>query len=228
LNADKEGGGDMAIQDMDSTRKYTKYKRHTNEASERIQAETINTIQKDTQEAQVDRNIIKDVAFQERVYTIFNNNLYVNAMFVDPYENGNYIQMLHSKNIKLDEKLYNISLDDKNTEGYIQSCHIASVHGDEIGINDFFLVTNQYIPVGASIEYYLQLNNGQRYQIKENSLKTPLHFTENITYGINLVTVLKPNALGESPIINDYALLYWDEQVEKNLGLINPDLQRFP
>lgn len=218
----------MAIQEMDSTRKYTKYKRHTNESSERIQAETINTIQKDTQAAQIDRNIIKDTAFEERVYTIFNNNLYVNAMFVDPYENGNYIQMLHSKNVKLNESLFNISLDNKETEGFVQSCHIASVHGDEIGINDFFLVTNQQIPVGASIEYYLQLNNGQRYQIKENSLKTPLHFTNNITYGINLITVLKPNALGESPVVNDYALLYWDEQVEKNLGLINPDLQRFP
>lgn len=218
----------MAIQEMDSTRKYTKYKRHTNDASERIQAETINTIQKDTQEAQIDRNFIKDTAFQERVYTIFNNNLYVNAMFVDPYENGNYIQMLHSKNVKLDEKLFNVTLEDKESEGHVQSCRIVSVHGNDIGINDFFLVTNQYIPVGASLEFYLQLENGQRYQIKENVLKTPLHFSENIINGINLVTVFKPNALGESPIINSYALLYWDEQVEKNLGLINPDLQRFP
>lgn len=218
----------MAIQDMDSTRKYTKYKRHTNESSERIQAETINTIQKDTQEAQVERNIIKDNAFEERVYTIFNNNLYANAMFIDTYKNGNYIQMLHSKNIKLDENLFNVSLIDKTTEGYVQSCHIASVHGDDVPINDFFLVTNQYVPIGSSIEYYLQMNNGQRYQIKENSLKTPLHFSNDITYGINLVAVIRPNSLGESPVINDYALLYWDAQVEKNLGLINPDLQRFP
>ena len=218
----------MAIQEMDSTRKYTKYKRHANEASERIQAETINTIQKDTQEAQIDRILIKDTAFQERVYTIFNNNLYVNAMFMDPYENGNYIQMLYSKNIKLDEKIYNISLEDKDKEGHVQSCLIMSVHGDEVGINDFFLVTNQYVPIGASLEFYIQLNNGQRYQIKENALKTPLHFTENIIHGINLVAVFKPNAMGESPVVNSYALLYWDEQVEKNLGLINPDLQRFP
>jgi hypothetical protein len=218
----------MAIQDMDSTRKYTKYKRHTNESSERIQAETINTIQKDVQQAQVDRNIIKDTAFEERVYTIFNNNLFANAMFIDPYENGNYIQMLYSDNVKLNGTLYNITLNDSSKEGYVQSCHIASVHGDDIGLNDFFLVTNQYVPTGASIEYYIQLSNGQRYQIKENALKTPLHFTENIIYGLNLITVLKPNAMGETPVINDYALLYWDEQVEKNLGLINPDLQRFP
>ena len=78
----------MAIQEMDSTRKYTKYKRHANEASERIQAETINTIQKDTQEAQIDRILIKDTAFQERVYTIFNNNLYVNAMFMTHMKTG--------------------------------------------------------------------------------------------------------------------------------------------
>lgn len=218
----------MPMQDMDSKRQYTKYKRHVNDSSERIQAETINTIQKDTAEAQVDRSIIKDTAFQERVYTIFNNNLFVNAMFIDPIDNGNYIQMLNSNNIELNGKLHNVTLDDSTQNGRLQSCHIASVHGEEIGINDFFLVANQEVPTGAKLKYYLRLSSGQMYEIMPNELKTPLHFPENIKFGLNLVVMFEPNALNESPILNDYALLYWDEQVEKNLGLINPDLQRFP
>ena len=70
--------------------------------------------------------------------------------------------------------------------------------------------------------------NGERYPISANALKTPLHLSSNIKYGFSLVAELTKNALGESPIINGYAILYWDAQVEKNYGMTNPDLQRFP
>lgn len=218
----------MAIQDMDNKRRYTQYKRHVNESHERINADTVNTIQKDIQYAQEDRHIIKDQAFQERIYTIFNNNLFVNAMFIDPVENGNYINMLHSSNIKLDGELYRVSLDKKDTPGIMLGRSIHSAYGEEIGLNDFFLITNEYVPTGSSIKYYLVMHNGEKHEITPNVLKTPLHLAESIRYGFTLEADIKPNALNESPVINDYAVLYWDEQVEKNLGLINPDLQRFP
>lgn len=218
----------MAIQDMDNTRRYTKFKRHVNESHERVNADTVNRIQRDIQEGQEERNIIKDAAFQERICTIFNNNLYANAMFIDPIENGNYINMLHSENIALDGERYRCSLDDTKKKGILQSKVIYSIYGEEIGLNDFFLITSEYVPTGASIKYYLILHNGQKHEITPNVLKRPLHLHENIQYGFALEAQVSPNALGESPVINDYAILYWDAQVEKNLGLINPDLQRFP
>lgn len=218
----------MAMQDMDANRRYTKYKRHVDESNERIQAETVNTIQSDIETSQVDSNEIKDTAFEERVYTIFNNNLFVNAMFMDKYSNGNFIEMGNSVNIILDGKYHNVSLKNVDEEGSVFSTHIASVYGDDIEINDFFLITNQYVPVGASLRFYLQNAQGQRFEINPNVLKTPLHFVNNITGGLNVVAVFKANALGETPHLNGYALLYWDAQVEKNLGLVNPDLQRFP
>ena len=218
----------MAINEMDTTRRYTKYKRHVNDSTERIDAKDVNQIQQDINEHQEDTNIIKDTAFQERVYTIFENNLYTNAMFLDIYENGQYIDKVNSSNHVLDPKLNNISLEKDKDSGTVTSIRIHSVHGEEIQLNDFFLVTNQYVPIGASIKYYLKLINGERYPISANALKTPLHLSNNIEYGFSLVAELTKNALGESPIINGYAILYWDAQVEKNYGITNPDLQRFP
>lgn len=218
----------MAMNEMDTTRRYTKYKRHVNDSTERIDAQDVNQIQENINEHQEDTNIIKDTAFQERVYTIFENNLYTNAMFLDVYENGQYINKVDSSNYVLDSKLNNVYLDKDNNTGTVTSIRVHSVHGEEIELNDFFLVTNQYVPTGASIKYYLKLMNGESYPISANALKTPLHLSSNIKYGFSLVAQLTKNALGESPIINGYAILYWDAQVEKNYGMTNPDLQRFP
>ena len=218
----------MAMNEMDTTRRYTKYKRHVNDSTERIDAQDVNQIQENINEHQEDTNIIKDTTFQERVYTIFENNLYTNAMFLDVYENGQYINKVDSSNYVLDSKLNNIYLDKNHDAGTVTSIRVHSVHGEEIELNDFFLVTNQYVPTGASIKYYLKLMNGESYPISANALKTPLHLSSNIKYGFSLVAQLTKNALGESPIINGYAILYWDAQVEKDYGMTNPDLQRFP
>lgn len=218
----------MAMNEMDTTRRYTKYKRHVNDSTERIDAQDVNQIQENINEHQEDTNIIKDTAFQERVYTIFENNLYTNAMFLDVYENGQYINKVDSSNYVLDSKLNNVYLDKDNNTGTVTSIIVHSIHGEEIELNDFFLVTNQYVPTGASIKYYLKLMNGESYPISANALKTPLHLSSNIKYGFSLVAQLTKNALGESPIINGYAILYWDAQVEKDYGMTNPDLQRFP
>ena len=218
----------MAMNDLDTTRRYTKYKRHTNDSSERIDAKDVNKIQDTINAHQEDTNIIKDEAFQERVYTIFENNLYTNAMFIDVYENGQYINKVKSENHVLDPKLKNIYVNSRNNSCTVTSIKIHSVHGEEVELNDFFLITNQYVPVGASIKYYLKLISGEMYPISPNALKTPLHLTSNIKYGFELVTEITKNALGESPIINGYSILYWDAQVEKDYGLTNPDLQRFP
>ena len=218
----------MAMNEIDTTRRYTKYKRHVNDSTERIDAQDVNQIQENINEHQEDTNIIKDTAFQERVYTIFENNLYTNAMFLDVYENGQYINKVDSSNYILDSKLNNVYIDKDHDAGTVTSIRVHSVHGEEIELNDFFLVTNQYVPTGASIKYYLKLMNGESYPISANALKTPLHLSSNIKYGFSLVAQLTKNALGESPIINGYAILYWDAQVEKDYGMTNPDLQRFP
>lgn len=217
----------MALNEYDNKRQYTKYKRHVNESNERVNANTVNKLQDDLNVQQQETNTVKDTAFEERVYTIFDNNLYTNAMFIDYYKTGEYLNMNESSNVTIDYNKTQLSIDN-NTTGTAVSTMIYSVHGIEIELNDFFLITNEYIPVGASIKYYLETNTGERWPILPNTMKLPLHLSDNLKYGFKVVIDMQANALGESPVLNGYAILYWDAQVETNYGMTNPDLQRFP
>ena len=218
----------MPLQDYDKTRQYTKYKRHVDDSNEKINAGTVNKIQSDINEQQHETNLVKDTAFEERVYTIFNNNLYVNAMFVDYYKQGQYLNLNESDNVEINFEKTQLSLKAGSKSGTAISSKIYSVHGSDVEMNDFFLITNQDVPVGAEIKYYLETNKGERWPILANSLNLPLYLTENIKNGFKVVAELKSNSLGESPLLNGYAVLYWDAKVEENYGMTNPDLMRFP
>ena len=218
----------MPLQDYDKTRQYTKYKRHVDDSNEKVNAGTINKIQSDINEQQHETNLVKDTAFEERVYTIFNNNLYTNAMFVDYYKQGKYLNLNESDNVEINFEKTQLSLKAGSKSGTAISSKIYSVHGSDVEINDFFLITNQDVPVGAEIKYYLETNKGERWPILANALKLPLHLTENIKNGFKVVAELKSNSLGESPLLNGYAVLYWDAKVEEDYGMTNPDLKRFP
>lgn len=217
----------MALNEYDNKRQYTKYKRHVNESNERVNAHTVNQLQEDLNTQQQETNAVKDTAFEERVYTIFDNNLYTNAMFIDYYKTGEYLDMNKSSNVVIDYNKSQLSIDN-GTTGTAISTVVYSVHGIEIKLNDFFLITNEYVPVGASIKYYLETHTGERWPILPNTMKLPLHLSENLQYGFRVVIDMQANALGESPVLNGYAILYWDAQVETNYGMTNPDLQRFP
>ena len=218
----------MPLQDYNKTRQYTKYKRHVDDSNEKVNAGTVNKIQLDINEQQHETNLVKDTAFEERVYTIFNNNLYTNAMFVDYYKQGQYLNLNESDNVEINFEKTQLSLKAGSKSGTAISSKIYSVHGSDVEMNDFFLITNQDVPVGAEIKYYLETNKGERWPILANALKLPLHLTENIKNGFKVVAELKSNSLGESPLLNGYAVLYWDAKVEEDYGMTNPDLQRFP
>lgn len=217
----------MALNDHNSTRQYTKYKRHVNESQERIDAGTVNQLQDDLNVQQQETNTVKDTAFEERIYTIFNNNLYTNAMFVDYFKTGEYVDMNKSSNVALDYSKTQLSID-KGAAGTAISTQVYSVHGVEIELNDFFLITNEHVPIGAEIKYYLETHTGERWPILPNALKLPLHLSENLKFGFRIIVEMKANALGETPLLNGYAILYWDAKVEENYGMTNPDLMRFP
>ena len=218
----------MPLQDYDKTRQYTKYKRHVDDSNEKINAGTVNKIQSDINEQQHETNLVKDTAFEERVYTIFNNNLYANAIFADYYKQGQYLNLNESDNVEINFEKTQLSLKAGSKSGTAISSKIYSVHGSDVEMNDFFLITNQDVPVGAEIKYYLETNKGERWPILANALKLPLHLTENIKNGFKVVAELKSNSLGESPLLNGYAVLYWDAKVEEDYGMTNPDLKRFP
>ena len=218
----------MALNEFDTKRQYTKYKRHVNDSNERVDAQTVNKLQDDINTQQQDTNTVKDTAFEERVYTIFDNNLFTNAMFIDCFKTGEYVNMNESNGIEVDFPTTQLTIGKGYNKGTSISTIIYSVHGPEIELNDFFLITNQDVPVGAQIKYYLETHTGERWPILPNSLKLPLHLSENLKFGFKVVVDMQANSLGEKPILNGYAILYWDAQVEANYGMTNPDLQRFP
>ena len=218
----------MALQDYDKNRQYTKYKRHVNESHERVNADTVNTLQSDLNTQQQETNAVKDTAFEERVYTIFNNNLYTNAMFIDYFKTGEYVDMNSSHDIVVNYPTTQLSLDKNKSDGVCVSTIVYSVHGSDVEMNDFFLIANEDIPVGASIKYYIENSYGQRWPILPNVLKLPMHLSEGLRYGFRVIIELQANALKETPKLNGYAILYWDAKVEEAYGLTNPDLMRFP
>lgn len=218
----------MAMNENINKRQYTQYKRHVNESGERVNAETVNSLQKDVNITQKETNDVKDKAFEERVYTILENNLYCNSCSIDYFQDGKKINLTDSNNIYIIPQTSQVSLKDKTKSGEFKSIRIYSPHGADIEMNDFFLITSQEVPVGASIKYYLEMYTGERWPIEANQIKLPLHLTRNITQGFVLVAQLTPNQLNEYPVLNGYGILYWDAQVEANYGLTNPDLMRFP
>jgi hypothetical protein len=135
--------------------------------------------------------------------------------------------MNKSSNVALDYSKTQLSIDE-GVAGTAISTQVYSVHGVEIELNDFFLITNEHIPIGAEIKYYLETHTGERWPILPNALKLPLHLSENLKFGFRVIVEMKANALGETPLLNGYAILYWDAKVEENYGMTNPDLMRFP
>ena len=218
----------MPINDHDYKRQYTQYRRHINESQERVNANTVNTLQNDLQNNRVDTNLLKDTQFEERVYTIFENNLFTNAMSIDMFKNGEYVNLTDSVNIKVNPSKDQLALETPYSNGKLISMKRYSTFGSDAEMNDFILVTNEYIPTGGSIKYYLETSSGERWPIKQNKIKLPLHLSENIVNGFIVVAEIEPNAMHESPVLNGYAVLYWDSKVEEHNGLVNPDLLRFP
>lgn len=219
----------MPLNEHSNTRQYTRYKRHVNESHERVNADTVNKLQSDLNIQQEDTNLVKDKAFEERVYTIFENNAFANAMFIDYFRTGEFIDMNKSSDgVLLDYNKRQMTIKQTAANATAISTRITSVHGEDIELNDFFLIVNEYIPVGATIKYYLEIAGGERWPISPNALKLPMHISGNIKHGFRFVAEMTQNSLGEKPLINGYAILYWDARVEADYGMINPDLQRFP
>ncbi len=224
----------MALNDFDSKRQYTRYTRHVNNAHEHVKAEHLNRLQHDVNIQQVETNNVKDTAFEERVYTIFENNMYTNAMFIDSFRHAEYVNLDKSQNVVTDFETSRLMLKkDPDTnitypQGVLSSVVITSPYGEEIKMNDFFFIADEYKPVGSEIKYYIRNFRKERWPLRPNTLKTPQHLSIPIQYGFSVVIEMYANALGESPILNGYAILYWDSGVEEALGMTNPDLARFP
>lgn len=208
-------------------RVYTKFQRHVDNAEEVISAKHINQVQEALGDTEQNVGKLKDYRFIDSVLFSFDSNLYVNSMFGDEVNNKKYIDFTLSTAIKHDEKERSIYVENKSLAGDVLTTRITSSIDEEVPLNDFFLVTDHYIPQGASIKYHLVTDMNETFPILPNEPKVPTTIL-NGTPSVRVKAILTKNSLGETPKLYGLALLFFDPAVEAQYGLINPDLRRFP
>lgn len=210
-------------------RKFTKYQRHVNNAQEVISADHINTIQKSVNVAE--NNVIDLHAneFLNKTIFVFNNNIYVNQMFVDLFENQQFINMSKSRNSFFDskERILFVNGDVSETSIYTESLYTKS----DVLPNDFVVMIDCYIPPGANIDVFISTNNKDYYPIRYNDITKPnrIKFKNNTSndFELTLKFKVKKNYQNESPKISGFSVMWFDASVEREYGLTNPDLGQF-
>ena len=213
----------------DQFRTYTKFTRHTNNTKEVVNATDINKIQQAINQEEENTAIIHDNAFTSKALFSFDNNFYVNTLFIDTLDNLQYIDMPRSFNIHYSNKEGTIIVGGLSNTGNLITTPISSTN--EVPMNDFVLLTDEYIPVGADIKYYVSVNDIDFYPIKANDVNKPNHF--NVEYepgailSLKLKIELKKNLSGDSPKISAWCVMFNDPLTERSYGLMNPDLSRF-
>jgi len=208
---------------------FTKFVRHVDNAREPVRADDINKVQKavNTQELQSTELTTSD--FLQRALFALDNSFYVNTMFIDSLENQQYINMGHSFNVIYDAKTRTLTSGDAGNKGVIITVPLAS--SSEIPLNDFVIMVDEHIPLGASIKYSLTSNGKDFFPVRVNDVNTPNRINPSYEAGALLDVVLRmemnKNLSGESPKVSSWVVMYNDPILERSYGLINPDLGRF-
>lgn len=208
-----------------SNRVYTKFTRHIDNAKEPVSADHVNDVQSSISDAERNINRLHDEQFLDKVMFSFDNNLFVNSLFANETNDRQYTDFTLSSHIQLNENERSIYVDNVSLSGELLTTRIHSSVGGGIPLNDFFLVTDEHIPTGASIKYYLVSDNEEVFPIKPNEVK-PCHMFVRVM-DVRIKAVLTKNALGESPKVYGLSLMFFDPAVEAQYGLTNPDLRRF-
>lgn len=167
---------------------------------------------------------IGDAVFFDRVMFNFENNRFVNAIFLNEVKDREYSDFASSHNIEFNQIESSISLQDNTERGIYLSTKICTTEGVPALLNDFFLIVDEEVPPGTDILYYLVTNYGEVYPIRPNS-DLPLRIEGDgpKPLSFKIKAVLTPNG-NDKPKIRGLAMLYFDEFVERQLGLVNPDL----
>ena len=163
-----------------------------------------------------------DDVFLNSVNISFDNNKYTNAMFINQIKDKEYSDLFLSDNIKFDSIEANIKAIDvtKNAIYYsIEKCTNEEYDSD---LNHFFLIVDQTIPDGCDIIYYLITDDNRKFIIKPNNT-IPLTLVAPCKK-FKLSAKLSCNGI-DTPSINAFAVLYYDEYINSAYRLINVNLQ---
>lgn len=162
-----------------------------------------------------------DDTFLNSVKISFDNNKYANSMFVNEIKSREYSDFYLSENVIYNSIESCLKINDLTKDGTYYSVEKCTDETYKSKLNNFFLVVDEVIPTGCDITYYIVTDDNRNFLIKSNAA-TPLVLNVPC-YSFKLRAYLSSNKIN-TPVINGFAVLYYDEYVEKAYRLINVDL----
>lgn len=162
-----------------------------------------------------------DDTFINSVKISFDNNKYVNSMFVNEIKSREYSDFYLSENVIYNSIESCLKVNDLTKNGIYYSIEKCTDETYKSELNNFFLVTDEVIPTGCDIIYDIITDDNRSFLIKSNDT-TPL-VLKVPCYSFKLRAHLCCNGIN-TPVINAFAVLYYDEYVHKAYRLINVDL----
>lgn len=166
-----------------------------------------------------------DTMFFERTTFAFTNNKYTNAFFVNEIQDREFSDLATSINIIYDEIESCIRLEDPMEDGTYFSTSICTDVNYDSDLNNFFLISDEDVPAGCDILYYIITDDNRMFPIKPNGT-TPLTFVIK-PKKFRLKIVIHANGL-DYPAVRSYSILYHDQFIEDGYGLINPNFTKKP
>lgn len=164
-----------------------------------------------------------DNTFINSVKISFDNNEYVNSMFINEIKSKEYSDFYLSDNVVYNSIESCLKVKDLTRNGEYYSVEKCTDETYKSELNNFFLVTDEVIPTGCNITYHIVTNDDRSFLIKSNDT-VPLVL--NIPcYSFRIRAHLSSNKIN-TPVINGFAVLYYDEYVHKAYRLINVDLSK--
>lgn len=164
---------------------------------------------------------IYDNLFKKDALSNFYNNKYANAIFINEIESNEYTSVNECENIYIEDR--EIKLIDTSKEGVYVSTSICTDEKFGLALNNFFLIVENNICIGETIDYYIIFNDNRMFQLRPN-YNMPLKIEGGHIDNFKIKAILKTNT-NNSPKIKALAVLYYDKMVEHQLGLINPNLR---
>ena len=153
-----------------------------------------------------------DNVFLNTVNISFDNNKYVNAMFMNQIKDKENSDLYLSDNIVFDSVEANMKVKDVTKKGVYYSVEKCTNEDYDSDLNNFFLIVDNTVPDGCDIVYYLITDDNRKFIIKPNAT-TPLVLTTPCKR-FRLSAKLSCNGI-DTPALNAFAVLYYDEYIAK-------------
>lgn len=167
---------------------------------------------------------LKDYSFFNRVMFLFENNKHVNSIFVNEINDKEYSDFSNCTNVVFDTTNACITIGDFAKNGIYTSSLIKSFSDEESRCNNFFLITDDTIPIGTDIIYKLISDSGDVVNITANKNVPLVLQSNNEAKSFRLKVELKSNGINK-PKINSIAVMYFDNLVDAKLNLREPDIK---